>query len=74
MAHGPIAQGVFLERLGIAERATALQRKASAVQAVAIEAALVRFTAPDSSMATLFKAFAVTPAGVAPPPGFGDFA
>lgn len=68
--HGPIAQGTFLERLGIAERAAALRRGANAAQAGALDAALARFTAPDSTMATLFKAMAVTPKGAPAPPGF----
>ena len=68
--HGPVAQGDFLLRLGIDARARALKRRADARQADAIDAALARLTAPDSSMATLFKALAVTREDGPVPPGF----
>ncbi len=71
-AWGPVPQGEWLERLGIRARAAALQRRATPAQAEAVAAALARLTAPGSSMATLFKAFAVTQIGAAPPPGFED--
>ena len=70
--HGPIEQGAFLRRLGIAERAGALKRGAGTRQADAIDAALRRLVSPDSSMATIFKAMAVTPRDAPPPPGFED--
>ena len=70
-AWGPVPQGAWLERLGIRARAAALTARATPAQAEAIAAALARLTAPTSSMATLFKAFAVTQAGAAPP-GFED--
>ncbi len=69
-AHGPVAQGVFLERLGIFARADALKRNADARQAAAVEAALHRLASPESSMATLFKVLAVTGRDAAMPPGF----
>ncbi len=72
--HGPVDQGVFLRRLGIVERAAALSRRASPGQAAAIAAALDRLTAPRSTMATLFKAMAVTPADAPAPPGFAEAA
>ncbi len=71
-AHGPVAQGQFLRRLGIEARAHALKRGADARQARSIDAALARFTAPDSSMATVFKALAVTRGDGPVPPGFED--
>jgi SAM-dependent MidA family methyltransferase len=71
-AHGPVAQGVFLERLGIAARAARLKRGADAAQAARIDTAVARFTAPESSMATLFKVLVVTPKGAPPPPGFEE--
>ena len=71
-AYGPIAQGTFLCRLGIFARAEALKRRATPEQAVAVDAALTRFTAPDSSMATLFKAMALAQVGARPPPGFEE--
>ncbi len=69
-AFGPIAQGRFLDRLGIAARAAQLRVSADRRQAAAIDAALARFTSPDSSMATLFKVLAVVPHDAAVPPGF----
>jgi NADH dehydrogenase [ubiquinone] 1 alpha subcomplex assembly factor 7 len=60
-AHGPVAQGTFLERLGIAARAARLMEKATPPQ--------LRLTAPDR-MGTLFKVLALTPAGLDPPAGF----
>ncbi len=72
VAHGPVAQGAFLRRLGIETRAAQLRRRADPRQRAALDAALHRFTAPASSMATLFKAFAVTPQGMPAPPGFED--
>lgn len=72
--HGPIAQGLFLERLGIVERAAALKVGASEDQTASIESALERFTAPTSTMATLFKALAVTPRDAPVPPGFEEAA
>ncbi len=71
-AWGPVPQGAWLERLGIGARASALQARATPAQAEAIAAALARLTAPQSSMATLFKAFAVTQTGATPPPGFEE--
>ena len=73
MPHGPMEQGAFLRRLGIAERAAALRRTADARQTELIDAALARFTAPKSSMATLFKVLAVTPPNAPAPPGFEAF-
>ncbi len=73
-AHGPVAQGVFLLRLGIAARARALKRNADARQADAIDAALARLTAPESSMATLFKVLALTRGDDPIPPGFEEVA
>ena len=47
--HGPVTQGEFLRRLGIAERAARLKAKATPQQAADIDAALARLTArgPD---------------------------
>jgi NADH dehydrogenase [ubiquinone] 1 alpha subcomplex assembly factor 7 len=70
--HGPVAQGLWLERLGIFARAQSLKSKASTAQALAIDSALARLTAPGSSMATLFKVLAVVQKGMKPPPGFED--
>ena len=70
--YGPVAQGEFLQRLGIQARAASLKRSADPWQAATVETALWRFTSPESSMATLFKAMAVLPDGAAMPPGFED--
>ncbi|WOJ91595.1 hypothetical protein RZS28_01785 [Methylocapsa polymorpha] len=72
-AHGPVTQGEFLARLGIFERAAILRRNAGASQRAAIDAALARLAGGDgepASMATLFKALAVTPRGLPAPAGF----
>jgi NADH dehydrogenase [ubiquinone] 1 alpha subcomplex assembly factor 7 len=74
--HGPITQGVFLARLGIAQRAEVLKRKADRTQAAASDAALARLAqpgpaaGPQASMADLFKVLAVTVPGLPTPPGF----
>jgi SAM-dependent MidA family methyltransferase len=67
-AFGPVAQGAFLESLGIAHRAEQLTKKNPA-QAGTIESALQRLTASDQ-MGNLFKALAILPPNVPPPPGF----
>ncbi|WP_324751851.1 class I SAM-dependent methyltransferase [Roseovarius sp. Pro17] len=62
------AQGVFLERLGIAQRA---QKLADALTGGAQQAHLAahrRLTHP-SEMGTLFKVMGLYPEGAAPPPG-----
>ncbi len=71
-AFGPVEQGPFLGQLGIFARADALKRCATPEQAAAVDAALARFTAAESSMATLFKAMAVVAPGAASPPGFEE--
>ena len=70
--HGPVAQGVFLERMGLVHRASHLKLRADDRQRAAIDAAVQRFTAPGSSMATLFKALAVTRPDAPTPSGFAD--
>ncbi len=68
-ALGPVAQGAFLQRLGIAERAGRLQEKADSQQSLDIALALRRLLAPEE-MGTLFKALALVPRGQAAPAGF----
>ena len=70
VAYGPVAQGGFLQRLGIEARAAVLRRRADPRQTAAIDAALDRLTSPSSTLATLFKAMAVMPPEAAVPPGF----
>lgn len=67
--HGPVPQGLFLSRLGIAERTVRLRRGASPAQAREIEAARHRLIAAEE-MGTLFKVLAITPADMPAPPGF----
>ncbi|MGR3435030.1 MAG: class I SAM-dependent methyltransferase [Shimia sp.] len=66
--HGPVPQGVWLERLGITARARALARGGD-LDAVA--AAHRRLTHPEA-MGDLFKAMAIVPRGAPPPPGFAE--
>jgi NADH dehydrogenase [ubiquinone] 1 alpha subcomplex assembly factor 7 len=68
-AWGPIPQGLFLSRLGIAERAGRLAAQSPA-EAAAIEGAVRRLVHPGR-MGVLFKALAITPPATAAPPGFG---
>lgn len=68
-AWGPVAQGDFLSRLGIAERASALSRRATHREAGEIRAAVERLTGADG-MGTLFQVLALTAPGAAPPAGF----
>jgi SAM-dependent MidA family methyltransferase len=70
--HGPVPQGLWLERMGIGSRAGVLKAHATPAQAAGIDSALARLTAPSSSMATLFKVMAVMPKGTKPPPGFEE--
>jgi NADH dehydrogenase [ubiquinone] 1 alpha subcomplex assembly factor 7 len=70
---GPLAQGIFLNRLGIEARAAALIEGAAAEKesekAGEIQSALARLTNAEQ-MGTLFKVLAIMPAAAAPPPGF----
>lgn len=68
---GPVAQGDFLRRLGILERARALKRQASPEQGRALDAALARLIAPDQ-MGTLFRVLAMGDDRSAQPAGFSD--
>jgi NADH dehydrogenase [ubiquinone] 1 alpha subcomplex assembly factor 7 len=68
-AFGPLPQGVFLHRLGLAARAAQLLQSATPAQAREIEAAVRRLIEP-TEMGTLFKALAVAGANTAAPPGF----
>ena len=67
--HGPTDQGDWLRRMGIKERAAALQSKASPEQAQAIDVAVARLTEP-AQMGTLFKVLAVTGPDDPAPAGF----
>jgi len=65
---GPVSQGEFLQRLGIATRAEALAA-ASPAHSQDITDGLKRLTS-DGAMGRLFKVMAVISPGMAPPPGF----
>jgi len=67
--HGPVTQGAFLSRLGIAPRAERLKAGATERQAADIDAALSRLIDPDA-MGRLFKVLAVTDPKLAAVPGF----
>lgn len=66
---GPVAQGQFLETLGLGARAEALKAIASLDQRAAIEAARVRLSAP-AAMGRLFQALALSAFGWPAPAGF----
>jgi SAM-dependent MidA family methyltransferase len=68
-AHGPIPQGDFLRRLGIAQRAARLNQNATPQQAADIDSALARLTAGDQ-MGDLFKVLAIGHPDIAALPGF----
>ena len=67
-ARGPVPQGQFLARLGLAERTHALAR-ANPKQAAALHAAAARLTAP-AQMGLLFHALALTHPDWPTPAGF----
>jgi SAM-dependent MidA family methyltransferase len=68
-AHGPVPQGLFLNRLGIAARAAILLRKASPQQRADIAAACERLI-DEAQMGTLFQVLAITARDAPAPPGF----
>ncbi|MDG1431690.1 MAG: SAM-dependent methyltransferase, partial [Paracoccaceae bacterium] len=63
-------QGIFLERLGIVQRAQTLAKNLSGETLEDHVAAFRRLTHPDE-MGTLFKVMALYPHGAKPPPGVG---
>ncbi|MGQ0664671.1 MAG: class I SAM-dependent methyltransferase [Pseudomonadota bacterium] len=67
--YGPIPQGVFLNRLGLAARAAMLVRTATARQARDLARACERLIG-ERQMGTLFKALAIVGPGQPAPPGF----
>jgi SAM-dependent MidA family methyltransferase len=68
-AHGPMPQGEFLLKLGLAARRERLLQRATPAQAEAITSGAARLVDPRQ-MGVLFKALALTSAGIAPPPPF----
>ncbi|MFN3891381.1 MAG: class I SAM-dependent methyltransferase [Beijerinckiaceae bacterium] len=79
-AFGPITQAEFLTRLGIVQRAEALRANANPVQAANVASELQRLTSTNAEigaagamvpgMGELFKAIAIQPPDIPPPPGF----
>jgi SAM-dependent MidA family methyltransferase len=69
-AYGPMPQGEFLLKLGLGERRERLLQRATPAQAEAIASGAARLVDPRQ-MGVLFKALALTSAGLAPPPPFG---
>jgi SAM-dependent MidA family methyltransferase len=68
-AHGPMTQGAFLHRLGIAQRAERLKGNATPRQAADVDAALTRLTGRDA-MGDLFKVLAIADPKLETLPGF----
>jgi NADH dehydrogenase [ubiquinone] 1 alpha subcomplex assembly factor 7 len=66
---GPIAQGAFLGRLGIAARAERLAAAKTPEAALDIARALRRLAAPEE-MGEVFKAMVIAAPGLPPPAGF----
>jgi SAM-dependent MidA family methyltransferase len=66
--HGPVSQGDFLGRLGVAER-TAMLARANPDNGEALAAAFRRLTSP-AEMGSLFRAMAVVSPGWPDPAGF----
>jgi NADH dehydrogenase [ubiquinone] 1 alpha subcomplex assembly factor 7 len=69
--HGPIEQGRWLTRLGIAARAAVLQAKASLTQSAGIAAAVQRLAGTGADqMGSLFKAIGFSAPAILELPGF----
>jgi SAM-dependent MidA family methyltransferase len=68
--HGPVAQGMFLRRLGIDARTAALRNTAPKEKLADLEAAYARLTGGGpSGMGELFKVMALTQPKLGPVPG-----
>ncbi|HEX7790931.1 MAG TPA: SAM-dependent methyltransferase [Afipia sp.] len=60
-AHGPVEQGMFLNRLGIETRALTLMKNSSQAESVAVAAALKRLTGGGTEgMGSLFKVLGIS--------------
>jgi SAM-dependent MidA family methyltransferase len=71
-AYGPMPQGEFLLRLGLAARCDSLARNATNdAQRAAVVAGAARLADPRQ-MGLLFKVLVLQSSGLAPPPPFGD--
>jgi NADH dehydrogenase [ubiquinone] 1 alpha subcomplex assembly factor 7 len=69
--YGPMPQGEFLLKLGLAARRDRLLRGARSDQREAIVSGAARLASP-SAMGVLFKALALGSSGLASPPPFGE--
>ena len=69
--HGPLAQGLFLTRLGLFQRTDRLARTQPPIQALALIEAARRLAEPDQ-MGRQFKAVTLCSPGHPTPPGFAD--
>jgi SAM-dependent MidA family methyltransferase len=65
--HGPLAQGEFLLKLGLRERAARLAAGADAATRAALDSAVERLSG-RAAMGELFKVLALTRKGLGPPP------
>jgi NADH dehydrogenase [ubiquinone] 1 alpha subcomplex assembly factor 7 len=70
-AYGPMPQGQFLLKLGLAARCERLARNATDKQKAALHAGAARLADPRQ-MGALFKVLVLQSSGLAPPPPFGD--
>jgi NADH dehydrogenase [ubiquinone] 1 alpha subcomplex assembly factor 7 len=70
-AYGPMPQGEFLLKLGLAARCDSLLRNATGAQRVAVVSGAARLADPRQ-MGLLFKVLVLQSSGLAPPPPFGD--
>ncbi|MDO8533649.1 MAG: SAM-dependent methyltransferase [Xanthobacteraceae bacterium] len=68
--HGPVAQGIFLRRLGIELRAEKIKLGKEAETRAAIDAGIARLTGPAPGMGELFKALAFAHRDLRALPGF----
>lgn len=70
-AQGPVAQGIFLARLGLPQRVEQLARRQNPAHAVPLLAGVRRLTEPHA-MGRLFKALAIGSPNLPVLPGFAD--
>lgn len=68
-AHGPVPQGVFLERLGLPFRLERLSHGKSPDDVMKLHQGALRLTSPNQ-MGELFKAFCISAPGLPAPQGF----
>jgi NADH dehydrogenase [ubiquinone] 1 alpha subcomplex assembly factor 7 len=70
-SYGPMPQGEFLLKLGLAERRDRLLQQASPEQREGIISGAARLASP-AAMGVLFKMLVLTSSGLASPPPFGE--